>query len=78
MSRFELASAGKGKFAEAVELYPLQTKGISGTGLGLWISEDIMHRHGGKISIRSSQREGHRGTVVTLFLPFNNPVAAGG
>ena len=46
------------------------TKGIGGSGLGLWISAEIMQRHHGRILIRSSQREGHRGTVVTLFLPF--------
>ena len=46
------------------------TKGIGGSGLGLWISADIMQRHQGRILIRSSQREGHKGTVVTLFLPF--------
>ena len=45
------------------------TKGIGGSGLGLWISAEIMQRHGGRILIRSSQAEGHRGTVVTLFLP---------
>ncbi|SEB91829.1 two-component system sensor histidine kinase NtrB [Terriglobus roseus] len=47
------------------------TKGISGSGLGLWISRDIVARHGGELRLRSSQREGHRGTVATLFLPFN-------
>jgi signal transduction histidine kinase len=46
------------------------TKGISGNGLGLWISTDIMNRHQGTISIRSSQRPGSSGTVVALFLPF--------
>jgi len=46
------------------------TKGHSGTGLGLWISAEIVERHQGRIRIRSSQREGHRGTVVALFLPF--------
>jgi len=46
------------------------TKGINGNGLGLWISADIMHRHQGTISIRSSQKKGASGTVVTLFLPF--------
>ncbi len=46
------------------------TKGISGSGLGLWISAEIMHRHTGRISIRSSQRKGHAGTTVALFLPF--------
>ncbi len=79
--RLTIADTGTGipkeKHTKVFEAF-YTTKGISGTGLGLWISKDIMHRHGGKISIRSSQREGHRGTVVTLFLPFNNPVAAGG
>jgi PAS domain S-box-containing protein len=46
------------------------TKGIGGSGLGLWISAEIMERHQGRIRIRSSQREGRRGTVVALFLPF--------
>lgn len=46
------------------------TKGIGGTGLGLWISREIMQRHEGTIRVRSSQREGNRGTVVVLFLPF--------
>jgi signal transduction histidine kinase len=46
------------------------TKGIGGSGLGLWISAEIMDRHQGRIRIRSSQRDGSRGTVVALFLPF--------
>ena len=45
------------------------TKGIGGNGLGLWISADIMHRHQGTITIKSSQGL-KTGTVVTLFLPF--------
>lgn len=47
------------------------TKGIGGNGLGLWISADIMHRHGGSIAIRSSQNPRFSGTVVTLFLPLS-------
>lgn len=46
------------------------TKGIGGIGLGLWTSADIVRRHQGRISIRSSQREGQCGTVVAVFLPF--------
>lgn len=46
------------------------TKGINGNGLGLWISAEIMRRHQGSISIRSSQDPRHSGTVAVLFLPF--------
>jgi signal transduction histidine kinase len=46
------------------------TKGIGGSGLGLWIGADIMHRHGGTITIRSSQEIGSAGSVVSLFIPF--------
>lgn len=30
------------------------TKGIGGTGLGLWISKEIVDRHRGKLRVRSS------------------------
>ena len=53
------------------------TKGIGGSGLGLWISADIMHRHGGRILIRSSCGAKH-GTVVCLFLPFEGPKSTSG
>jgi PAS domain S-box-containing protein len=44
------------------------TKGITGTGLGLWICQEIIDRHRGAIHIRS--RKG-AGTVFTVFLPYN-------
>ena len=47
------------------------TKGITGTGLGLWVSRNIIDRHRGTLNVRSSQSSAHRGTVFTLFLPFN-------
>jgi signal transduction histidine kinase len=46
------------------------TKGQTGTGLGLWISEQIVSRHNGALLMRSSQTKHHHGTVFTLFLPF--------
>ncbi len=46
------------------------TKGIHGTGLGLWVSSEIVHKHGGVFRIRS--REGlHSGTAISIFFPFD-------
>ena len=42
------------------------TKGITGTGLGLWISQEIVAKHHGSLQIRT--RPG-AGTVFRLFLP---------
>jgi PAS domain S-box-containing protein len=47
------------------------TKGISGTGLGLWVSGEIMRRHKGVLRFRSSQISGRNGTVFTMFLPLD-------
>ena len=47
------------------------TKGLGGTGLGLWVSKEIMDRHCGYIRARSSQKAGLNGTVFTVFLPFD-------
>jgi two-component system, sporulation sensor kinase C len=45
------------------------TKGVSGTGLGLWISSEIVQRHHGHLRLRSRQGESS-GTVFQLFLPY--------
>jgi signal transduction histidine kinase len=47
------------------------TKGSGGTGLGLWVSHQIVERHQGILRVRSCQRRDGSGTVFTLFLPFN-------
>lgn len=46
------------------------TKGAIGTGLGLWVSQEIVKRHEGALHVRSSQNPGHSGTVFIMFLPF--------
>jgi signal transduction histidine kinase len=46
------------------------TKGITGTGLGLWVTKDLIAKHQGRISIRSSTHPDHHGTVISILLPF--------
>ena len=46
------------------------TKGNSGTGLGLWVTSEIVMRHKGQMRVRSRDRFGASGTVFELFLPY--------
>ena len=50
------------------------TKDINGTGLGLWISNELIEKHCGSIRLRSSQRPRESGTVFTLFIPFRRAI----
>jgi signal transduction histidine kinase len=70
---FTVADSGCGISANVIQriFEPFfTTKEIGGTGLGLWISKDIVDRHHGALRVRSSQREGGCGTVFRLFLPL--------
>ncbi len=51
------------------------TKGTVGTGLGLWVSKQIIDKHGGAIRVRSSSTGARRGTVFSIVLPIE-PSAA--
>ena len=51
------------------------TKGAIGTGLGLWVSKQIIDKHGGTIRMHSSSNGAHRGTVFSVVLPVE-PAAA--
>jgi PAS domain S-box-containing protein len=46
------------------------TKKETGTGLGLWVSSGIVRKHGGSIRVRSRVDGRPRGTVFSIFLPY--------
>ena len=46
------------------------TKGESGTGLGLWITSDIVRKNRGTIRLRTNTKEGSSGTHFSVFFPF--------
>lgn len=45
------------------------TKGLVGNGLGLWVSKQIVEKHGGTIKVRSSTSGPFRGTTFSVMLP---------
>ena len=68
-----IADTGTGipaKFRKRLSEPFFSTKGTIGTGLGLWVSKEIVDRHRGEMRIRSSQAAEHHGSVFSIFLPF--------
>jgi signal transduction histidine kinase len=45
------------------------TKSNTGTGLGLWVSAEILANHRASTRVRSSQKPGSHGTVITISFP---------
>lgn len=75
-TRISVADTGQGMTAQtAAHIFEpfYTTKGASGSGLGLWISHTLAHRHGGALRVRSCKASSHptgkSGTVFSLFLP---------
>lgn len=44
-----------------------------GTGLGMWVTSQLVERHQGDLRVWSSERQGATGTVFSLFLPLHLP-----
>lgn len=55
------------------------TKGATGTGLGLWVSHEIILKHRGVIHLRSraASEGGSPGTVFQIFFPDNEELTGG-
>jgi len=45
------------------------TKGEKGTGLGLWVSREILRKHHATLRVRSSQTPGKSGTAFSIWVP---------
>jgi PAS domain S-box-containing protein len=45
------------------------TKKDTGTGLGLWVSRELIEKYGGYMHVRSRVNGGRPGTIFALFLP---------
>jgi len=45
------------------------TKGEKGTGLGLWVSREILGKHHATLRVRSRQTAGKSGTAFSIWLP---------
>ncbi len=70
--RITVADSGRGIPKAAIkQIYePLfTTKGSIGTGLGLWVSKQLIDKHGGAIRVHSAVDGDRRGTTFSIMLP---------
>jgi signal transduction histidine kinase len=70
--RLSIADTGPGISPEIRDLLfePfVSTKGDTGAGLGLWLSSQIVHKHGGIIQVKTRSKPPFSGTVFSMFLP---------
>jgi signal transduction histidine kinase len=48
----------------------VSSKGDTALGLGLWLTSQIVRKHGGTIQVKSRARSASSGTVFSIFLPL--------
>jgi signal transduction histidine kinase len=80
--RITVGDTGKGMTSETkrrlFEAF-FTTKGATGTGLGLWVSHEIILKHHGVIHLRSrvASDRNASGTVFQIFFPHKEELTAG-
>jgi signal transduction histidine kinase len=47
------------------------TKDQTGTGLGLWVTAEILQNHAAKVKVRSRVTGKFRGTTFSIFFPLD-------
>jgi PAS domain S-box-containing protein len=70
--RITIADTGSGipaKHLESIFEPFFTTKKDTGTGLGLWVSRELVQKHGGSLRVRSRTSDPLCGTVFSIFLP---------
>ena len=71
--RVTVADNGQGMGPETLKRISepfFTTKGANGTGLGLWVSRDLLRKHRATLQIRSRTGVGRSGTVFSIFFPL--------
>jgi two-component system, NtrC family, sensor kinase len=49
------------------------TKGLKGSGIGLWLTSEVIAKHRGRIRARSRTTGSYKGTLFDVFLPQRGP-----
>ena len=67
-----ISDTGKGISEQDVAriFEPFFSTRAKGTGLGLWVSQDIVRHHGGRIEVTSAEGQG---TTFNIILPIDSP-----
>jgi signal transduction histidine kinase len=67
-----ISDTGKGISEQDVAriFEPFFSTRAKGTGLGLWVSQDIVRHHGGRIEVTSTEGQG---TTFNIILPIDSP-----
>lgn len=79
-TRVTIHDRGKGIAADVrAKLFDpfFTTKELKGSGLGLWVSRNLIMKHEGTIRFRTSTRDGASGTTFEVFLPVGGIRPAG-